>query len=955
MARRVKRYDERPRRLSGWQLCRRVITKPVEGTIRLATAGGLEVQSSLNVSRRTMLKMAWGAVTVIVTPVGAFGWSRDGKKDAVAAGNGFWSDGTGKARFRIDGVAKVMGRKIYARDFRARDLPGWPAEEKVGLVLHATHADRCLQGIDLSMLPTAIQPERIIDAALLTQDKIAPQSPDSSPPTRKLGFMAEVGLPPGYLGQPVAILIFSRVDAYREAYRILRFNNRVVQYGAAVPVPVNEPPYQDPTYLTYLKGRFSQTQNGKSDPYAANPKPVDCQARATRAAIQAEVTQSDWTVFESRRSTQCLVPMFMEPEAGLGWMHGEQLHLVIGTQSPNGDVGEGLKMLKDAPRKVREVHLVPCYLGGGFGGRDVSPFTPLLIIAAYYTDGPVRLAYDRYAQFQAGLTQLPAEVEQRIAIDAKGDFQSIQTSTVMPSGGKNNYSQFVAQLAAYSAGGAYRFPRAIVDATAIPSTAIVAGSMRGFGGVQAAFALETAVDEIARRLNLDPVALRRRNALRQGDQTVTGAPLVEPMRIDEICDRAAANPLWHNRRTEKKRRNAATQLYGVGFAIANQAYGTGSDGVMGDVCLEPDGTVFVRTPSVDMGQGSATTLALAPARWLGVNASRIDMGQVDLFANLQLTMQSKASPGKQNASQSVVSDWDDPHYTKAFAMSSSACITAFHQFHAVNQSAEVLFQTGIIPAAITIWNAAPAQAALASARWERGELRVNGFKPLTLADIARVIHERRGVTEVMVHAYFAGAWVEATYQVGGVTGRWQIDGLSTRKAGTDVYEWQPRSLVQPPPTNSQNYGRSLYSPSATIAAVVVYPKTGQVEITDVYSYLDAGKVHQPDLVIGQYQGGVAMGVGNALLEDCPRGTSGPGNGRWNLNRYHVALAGDLPLDRIKLEVLPPLGKNPTAKGIAESVLCPIPAAIANAVADATGHVFGSLPITAANIREALEQ
>jgi CO/xanthine dehydrogenase Mo-binding subunit len=322
----------------------------------------------------------------------------------------------------------------------------------------------------------------------------------------------------------------------------------------------------------------------------------------------------------------------------------------------------------------------------------------------------------------------------------------------------------------------------------------------------------------------------------------------------------------------------------------------------------------------------------------------------------QLSMNLPRAHHKRHARQlqAVGSNWDNPHYTKSFSMSSSACITAFQQFHAVNQSAEILFRTGIIPAAIKLWDAVPDETALSGDCWKAGELRVHGFKPLKLSDIAQVIQEQRGVTEVMVHACYAAAWVEATYQVGQVKGRWQIDGLSTRNAGSDQYDWHARSQTRPPTEQSEYYGRSLYSPSATIAAVLVHPKSGKVEVTDIHSYLDAGKVHQPELVSGQYQGGVAMGVGYALLEDCPSGDGGPGNGRWNLNRYHVPLARDLPLDRITLELLPPLGEQPTGKGIAESVLCPIAPAIANAISDATGHVFANLPITASRIREALK-
>jgi CO/xanthine dehydrogenase Mo-binding subunit len=128
---------------------------------------------------------------------------------------------------------------------------------------------------------------------------------------------------------------------------------------------------------------------------------------------------------------------------------------------------------------------------------------------------------------------------------------------------------------------------------------------------------------------------------------------------------------------------------------------------------------------------------------------------------------------------------------------------------------------------------------------------------------------------------------------------------------------------------------------------------GTPKVEALRTFLDAGKIHQPDLVSGQHQGGAAMGVGYALFEEMPAGTDGPGNGRWNLDRYHVPLAGDLPLDKMDLVLLDPQGKDPKGKGIAESVLCPVAPAIANALCDATGHQFTSIPITREQIKEVL--
>lgn len=126
-----------------------------------------------------------------------------------------------------------------------------------------------------------------------------------------------------------------------------------------------------------------------------------------------------------------------------------------------------------------------------------------------------------------------------------------------------------------------------------------------------------------------------------------------------------------------------------------------------------------------------------------------------------------------------------------------------------------------------------------------------------------------------------------------------------------------------------------------------------MQVTDLYTWLDAGTVHQPELVSGMYQGGAAMGIGYALLEDIPLTADGGGSGTWNLDRYHVALAEDVPLASLHLELLPPDPHDPHAKGIAEAVLCAIAPAIVNAVNNALGSRISAIPITAAGVRAAV--
>ena len=139
----------------------------------------------------------------------------------------------------------------------------------------------------------------------------------------------------------------------------------------------------------------------------------------------------------------------------------------------------------------------------------------------------------------------------------------------------------------------------------------------------------------------------------------------------------------------------------------------------------------------------------------------------------------------------------------------------------------------------------------------------------------------------------------------------------------------------------------------TVVRVEIERATGALRIVKAYSVLECGKVLVPEVVIGQMQGGFAMGVGYALLETLPPYEDGPGNGRWNLGDYLIARGSDLPLNDLEIELLPPISPREGPKGMAEVAMIPIVPALLNAIHDATGRRFQSLPVTPAMLKGAL--
>ena len=144
---------------------------------------------------------------------------------------------------------------------------------------------------------------------------------------------------------------------------------------------------------------------------------------------------------------------------------------------------------------------------------------------------------------------------------------------------------------------------------------------------------------------------------------------------------------------------------------------------------------------------------------------------------------------------------------------------------------------------------------------------------------------------------------------------------------------------------NERIGTTYSSVCGTLVRVEVERASGAVRIVRGYSVVECGQALVPEVVVGQAQGGFAMGLGYALLESLPLHEGGPGDGTWNLGRYVIARASDLPLNGLEIEVLPPLKPSDPPKGMAEVVMIPVVPAILNAIHDATGHRFRSLPVT----------
>ncbi len=902
--------------------------------------------AEVKATRREFLTMSVGGLSLAICPIDRLlpGIDGAGASAAEMSPAPAWQDGPGRARYRIDGVDKVTGRKVYARDFRARDLEGWPVEEDVVLVMRAPFADRPFLGLDLTRLAPELQPKATVTAEDLTRDHVGVAESDYPGGD----YLLPRGRVPDYLGQEVALLYYDDYFTMDRARRAIRADiQRGLKAGERVPTrPVT---YYDPQTSIVFQGLpgeqkvFSQVTGGPVRPQQLKTE-RDREAMSWIDTIRQKLDSPErqgWTVLSRTYETQVIDPMFMEPESGLAWFDRSEgsLHLLIGTQSPGYDAAAALEIFA-APLcrlGVKRVNYIAAYPGGGFGGRDTSILCLLLALGAVYCEKPVRIVYDRFDQFQSGIKRHASRCELTLAVDRERKFQAIRHHIYLDGGGRRNVSGYVAQVAGLNGTGPYRLPLADIWSRALRTRAVTAGSMRGFGCIQSEFAVETMIDEIAEEIGVDSIELRRINALLPDQPISTGAP-VAPPGLAEMCERAAAHRLWQNRDRLRKESAEQDAAFGVGFALGMKNYGTGADAALDEVSIDPDGKIAVTSNVIDMGTGTATTLAIATASLLGANATEVNTGHLAPFAALKLEEGFKMQA-------------DNPRWTPIVYESTKAASTSSKWVHGVEQACSVLLETGLLPAARELWGAGPGEVKSADVHWVEGGLSAAGRKPIPLSEIARRAHAGGHVVSAMIHAFYSGRWVEADYTIGDETFRWQIDALSVLRGGQrerDLIDRKNPKLFTVASIWEGN-GQELGA-TACLAAVRVDRRTGEVRLDEAVQYIGPGKVLQKDLMEGQLEGAFAMGVGQALLEDLPAYEEGAGDGTWNLHRYHVPLSGDLALGRVETVVLPPESDKAPARGIAELAMVAVAPAIANAVSHATGVRFRRLPLTPERVR-----
>jgi CO/xanthine dehydrogenase Mo-binding subunit len=344
-------------------------------------------------------------------------------------------------------------------------------------------------------------------------------------------------------------------------------------------------------------------------------------ARNTNTALNYRLRRGDFDKyyaeaehkFEHEFKTQKVLHLPFEPFACICDYKDDQVTFYDSSQGPSFVRIEMARLLGWPENKVRIK--VP-FLGSGYGGKLYIKLEALALALSMIARKPVKVA-STFEEMFYQVTRHPCTCRIKSGVDTNGKIVARKCEVFWNGGAYADIGPRVTQKAGLTASGPYDIDHVAIDSYALYTNLTPAGALRGFGVPQLTWAYESHMDMMARELNLDPVAFRRQNLVKEGRQHATGQ-LIEDAPLEKVLDKVLERMNWSatfDRGTGSVRR-------GRGIAIAIKAVTSPTTSVA-IVNISADGSVTLYCGTVDMGQGSDTVMAQIVAEVLDIETESV--------------------------------------------------------------------------------------------------------------------------------------------------------------------------------------------------------------------------------------------------------------------------------------------------------------------------------------------
>ncbi|MEU6280224.1 molybdopterin-dependent oxidoreductase [Streptomyces sp. NPDC047028] len=424
-----------------------------------------------------------------------------------------------------------------------------------------------------------------------------------------------------YVGQRVAAVVADSEQAAEEGCRRIE-----VTYGQ-LPYVIDPEEAMRPGAPVIHAGkgpqeRIARVENNVAGEVHGEIGSVD-DGFADAAVVYEETFQTQRVQHASLETHGC-VAYFEPKEDG----SGERLTVRSSTQTPFL-TRRALCALYDLAED--DVRVVAGRVGGGFGGKQEMLTEDIAVLAALKLHRPVKLEYTRAEQFYGATTRHPFTIRIKLGARADGTLTAIQMRVVSNTGAYGNHGPGVMFHSVGESFAVYRAPHKKVDAYAVYTNTVPSGAFRGYGLGQVTFAVESAVDEVARRLGMDPLAFREKNIIGPGDHLVTPIGHDEDLYIASYgldqCLSIVRGAMAEDHSAEEVPEGWLT---GQGAAMAMIATAP-PNGHYADatVTLLADGTYDIAVGTAEFGNGTTTVHKQITAGALNTTMDRITIRQSD--------------------------------------------------------------------------------------------------------------------------------------------------------------------------------------------------------------------------------------------------------------------------------------------------------------------------------------
>jgi CO/xanthine dehydrogenase Mo-binding subunit/aerobic-type carbon monoxide dehydrogenase small subunit (CoxS/CutS family) len=333
-------------------------------------------------------------------------------------------------------------------------------------------------------------------------------------------------------------------------------------------------------------------------------------------------------LLEGAYETPTMEHVFMEPECSIARpLPDGRMEIYVGSQIPYAD-REQVAGCLNVPQE--QVHIIGTLVGGGFGGKEDIAGQIHAALLAQATGRPVKLLFDRHESLLVHPKRHATRIRVKLGARSDGRLTSVLTELYGDTGAYASLGEHVMTRATTHSSGPYVSPNVRAICRAMYTNNPPAGAFRGFGALQAAFAIEIAVDELAHQLGMDPIGLRKLNALRDGSITNTGQHLGHSVGLLECIERVEAElrrlTVGHDPFVPQVIDGQPDLRRAWGFAIAFKNTGLGGgapDKAGAEVELYADGSVEARTSSAEIGQGLVSVLQMIAAEELGTDLEQV--------------------------------------------------------------------------------------------------------------------------------------------------------------------------------------------------------------------------------------------------------------------------------------------------------------------------------------------